>query len=150
MKLFHIYIKKSSDQSIDDLTMIKNGFSFFAFLFNFLWFLQHKMWRESLAFVLVSIVFGFIFQKSWLSSFDIFIIQSSLMVMIGLNANYWYEQNLLKKDYQFVGCVYGKNEDEAKLKFISNCFDDKSEANIFSSSIFNLQKSQKPQEYFSV
>ena len=150
MKLFSIYIKKSPHQPIDDLVAIKNGFSFFAFLFNILWFLQHKMWRESLALVLFNIIFGLITQKNWLGGVDIITIEFVLIIMLGLNANYWYEQSLLRKNYQFSGCVYGKNDDEAKLRFISDCFDSDNKNNILYRSICNFKKDKESQEYLSV
>jgi len=131
MTLFNIYIKKSSGKIIDDLVVIKNGFSVFACLLNILWFLQHKMWRESLALVLVSTILGFVAQKNWFGSCDMTIIEFGLITMLGLNAHYWYEQSLLRRDYQFSGCAYAANEDEAKLIFISGYFNNEDKSNIF-------------------
>lgn len=153
MKLFNIYIKKSENQSIEDLAVIKNGFSIFAFLFNILWFLQHKMWKESSALILVSTVFGVLFHRGWFGSLDMFGLELGLLLIVGLNANYWYEQHLLKLKYQFAGCVFGKNRDEAKLRFVSNCFKDDNENNIFCPSIGNFKKtkehSNKERQYFT-
>ena len=131
MKLFHIYVKKLPNQAIDDLVVIENGFSFSASIFNILWFLQHKMWKESTALFFINIIFVFLSSKNWSSGMDIWIILSGLTVMIGLNANYWYEEKLLKENYQFFGCVYSNNENEAKLKFASGRLDDEDRNNIF-------------------
>jgi hypothetical protein len=149
MKLFNIYIKKSENQAIEDLAVIKNGFSIFAFLFNILWFLQHKMWRESIALIVVNAVFGFVFHRDWFGTLDMFGLEFGLALIIGLNANYWYEQNLLAQKYQFVGCVFGKNRDEAKLRFISNCFKDDEQNNIFCPSIADLKNTRDQQQYFT-
>ncbi len=154
MKLFNIYIKKSENQTIEDLVVIKNCFSIFAFLFGIFWFLQHRMWKESFALVAVNIVFGFVFHKGWFGGLDIFGIEFGLMLIIGLNANYWYEQHLLEQKYQFGGCVFGKNIDEAKLRFISNCFEDGKQNNIFCPSITDFQKTKEytnkdSQQYFT-
>ena len=148
MKLFNIYIKKLPDQTIKDLIIIKNGFSFLAAIFNIFWFLQRKMWRESLVFILVSIIFGLIFRNIWLDIADLCMF--GLMLMIGLNANYWYEQNLLSQNYQFFGCVYGKNEDEAKLKFFANQLCDENRDNIFRSFVSGVAKPKKTRLYFSI
>jgi hypothetical protein len=142
MKLFNIYIKKSESQTIEDLVVIKDGFSFPALLFNIFWFLQHRMWKECFGLVLVNAVFIFIFNKGWFGSFDIFALELGLALIISLNANYWYEQHLLAQQYQFVGCVFGKNRDEAKLRFVSNCFKDDEQNNIFCPSISNFKKTK--------
>lgn len=139
MKLFNIYIKKSENDSIDDLALVKSNFSYTAFIFNFLWFLQHRMWKESGSAIVVFAVFIAIAQKGFFSAFDIFLIWIGWAMIIGLNAGYWYEQKLINKGYVFYGNVFGKNKDEAKLRFISNCFKDK-EHQIFSSSITNLEQ----------
>ncbi len=154
MKLFNIYIKKTENQAIEDLAVIENGFSIFAFLFNILWFLQHKMWKESFAFVVVNIVFSLIFHRGLFGGLDMFGIEFGLLLIIGLNANYWHEQHLLVNKYQFIGCVFGKNRDEAKLRFISNCFKDNDKNNIFCPSIANFNKtkehSNKEQQFFTI
>jgi hypothetical protein len=152
MNLFNIYIKKSENEAIEDLAVIKNGFSFTAFLFGVLWFLQHKMWKEFCGLLLVNIVFIYIFNKGWFGVFDIFFLELGLFCIVGLNANYWHEQCLLAHQYQFVGCVFGKNKDEAKLRFISNCFKDGENNNIFCPSISEFKKSSSKnlQQYFTI
>ena len=149
MKLFNIYTKKSKNNPIEDLIAVGNCFSFSAFLFSFLWFLQHKMWKESITVLVINIIFGIVIHRGWFSSYDAIIIELGLLLIIGLNAQYWYEQNLLGQDYQFIGCVFGKNKDEAKLRFISNCFKDSGPNGIFCPSIANLHKTEE-QQYFSV
>jgi hypothetical protein len=149
MKLFYIYVKKSLNQTIDDVVVIKNGFSFFAFTFNIFWFLQHKMWKKSVVLFCINIILGFIASKHWFDGMDILITELGLIVIIGLNANYWYEKKLLKENYQFFGCAYSNNENEAKLKFFSGLLDAKDKSNIFGQSIFNYAKKQVT-KYFSV
>jgi hypothetical protein len=144
MKLFNIYIKKSPDESIEDLIAVKSGGSFWAFCFNILWFLQHKMWKESAALILVNVVFIYIFKNSYFGYLNIITIEFGLSLIIALNANYWYGQSLLNNNYNFYGCAFAKNQEDAKLHFIKNCFDSKLKNNsiesIFSPSIFDLKK----------
>ena len=146
MKLFNIYLKKSDNQTIEDLVVIKDGFSFPAFWFSIFWFLQHRMWKECLGLVLISSIFiSVLHNKGWFGSFDTLIIVSGFLLIVGLNANYWYEQHLLAQQYQFVGCVFGENKDEAKLRFISNCFKDEEQNKIFSPSIGDFKRAKANQ-----
>jgi len=145
MKLFNIYLKKSDSQTIEDLVVIKDGFSFPAFWFSIFWFLQHRMWKECFGLVLVNAVLIFALNKGWFGSLDMLTIELGLLLIAGLNANYWYEQHLMTQKYQFVGCVFGENKDEAKLRFISNCFKDEEQGKIFSPSIGDFKKAKANQ-----
>ncbi len=153
MKLFNIYIKKTEADAIEDLAVVKSNFSYLAFLFNILWFLQHKMWKEAFALALVDILLIIIGQKGLFGSLDILAIELGLLLIVGLNAGYWYEQYLIKRNYQFVGNVFGKNKDEAKLRFISNCFkgedQDQAQGEKFCPSIINLKQRKNPSQYFT-
>lgn len=148
MKLFNIYIKKSSNNSIDDLAVVKDNFSYSAFLFNFLWFLQHRMWKESTASILIVIVFIAAYHTGFFMTSNLLIAWFGWMMVVGLNADYWYEKMLIKDGYKFFGNVFAENKDEAKLRFISNCFKDK-EHQIFSPLITNLIKTESSSQYFS-
>ncbi|MES2677347.1 MAG: DUF2628 domain-containing protein [Pseudomonadota bacterium] len=147
MKLFNIYVKKSETDTIEDLVVVKSNFSYLAFLFGILWFLQHKMWKEAACLTLIDILLIIIGQKGLFGSFDILAIEFGLLLIVGLNAGYWYEQYLRKHNYQFVGNVFGKNKDEAKLHFISNCF--KSEDQDFCPSIISIKQRKNPSQYFT-
>lgn len=154
MKLFNIYITKSKSGIIEDLVAVRNGGSFWAFLFNILWFIQHKMWKESTAWLLINFIFNIFFQKGWFGYFDIIILELGLALIIGTNAHYWYGRHLMRNNYQFFGCVFAGNKEEAKLMFIRNCFDSKSSniplEDIFSPSILDVNKNSNGVKYFTV
>ena len=151
MKLFSIYIKKSPNQQtgqqeIEDLVVVKNGFSCSAFLFNIFWFVQHKMWKEFATLLLINVIFGIVFQRGFWGGSDPFILEVGLMLIIAINAGYWYGQHLQNHNYQFFGCVFGKNRDEAKLRFIENYF--KKDGDAFCPPIIDLKKPQEPTEQY--
>jgi len=110
MKLYNAYIKKNSKGKIDDLIIVKEGFSFAAFIFWPLWFLYQKMWRELVALVVAIAILGFI---PPLSASDKILFEIFFAFIIALNANYWYEQHLQNKGYEFLNLVISKNRDEA-------------------------------------
>ena len=151
MKLFNIYIKKSESNTIEDLVAVKSNLSYLAFLFNILWFFQHKMWKESIVFLLINAVFIAIFQKNFFGFSDALIIEFGLLLIVGLNAGYLYEKSLMRKNYQFSGTVFGKNKDEAKLRFISNCFkNEEDQGQSFCPSIINLKQGKNLSQFFTI
>ena len=118
MKLYNALIKKNKEGKIEDVILLKEGFSFFAFLFSGLWFLYHKMWKELFALILINITFAFLGKIS--SDFNKIFLEISFLFIIALNANYWLCDHLKKKGYQLVGMVFGENITNAKIRFIKN------------------------------
>lgn len=118
MKPYNALIKKNKEGKIEDVILLKEGFSFFAFLFSGLWFLYHRMWKELLALILINIAFA-ILGKFYPNSNKIFL-EFSFLLIIALNATYWLCEHLKKKGYEFVGIVFGENCVNAKIRFIKN------------------------------
>ena len=135
MKLFNAYIKKSEDNAIDDLVFIKDGTCYQALFFNIIWFLYHKMWKISLILLVLMVA---LFQKSAIADnyLALFVVTLSASLWISVNANEWYSRFLEKKDYQFSGCVFAKNKEMAKLRFIEGYLESRSgNSNLFSAAI---------------
>jgi hypothetical protein len=118
MKLYNALVKKNKSGKIEDFILLKEGFSFPAFIFSELWFLYHRMWREALALIIINC--AFVYLGKIYSDFDQFFLEISFLTIIALNANYWLCETLLRKNYEFAGLVFGNNLDDAKLRFISN------------------------------
>jgi hypothetical protein len=118
MKIYNALIKKNKEGKIEDIILLKEGFSFFAFLFNGLWFLYHKMWSEFLAILLVNFLIAYM--GDFLPVIDKILLEISFIFLVALNANYWLCEYLKKKDYNFVGLVFGHDKIHAKLRFLKN------------------------------
>lgn len=119
MKLYNALIKKNNQGTIEDIILIKEGFSYPAFFFSGLWFLYHKMWKEFAVLALINILFAVSSKIS--SGFDKAALEFAFIFIIALNANYWFCEKLLKtKNYEFIGLVFGDNAANAKLRFIKN------------------------------
>ena len=114
-KIYSALIKKNSNAENPDIVLLSEGFSFAAFFFSILWFLYHRMWRESVALVVINIVFVWFGQIS--SSFDKMILEFFFIFIVALNANYWLFEHLKKRGYEFVGFVFGQDQTDAELRF---------------------------------
>jgi hypothetical protein len=118
MKLYNVLIKKNSADEIEDIVIIKDGFSLNAFLFSALWFLYHKMNKEFWILIAFNILFAVAAKIFNFSYIDDLILQTSFFYLVAINANNWLIEDLQKKDYQNLGVVFGKNLVEAKIRFI--------------------------------
>ncbi len=116
MKSYSIFIKKNKEnESVDDVILVKEGFNFYALIFNILWFLFKKMWICSIVFIIIIPSILYIF-----SHFVAFSIILLILVFIGLEANDLLIKKFQKSDYYFVGYSTGNDEKEAKLRFLDS------------------------------
>ena len=118
MKLYNIFVKNNQENNIEDIKPVKDGFSYYAFLFTIFWFLHKKMFKETLYIILIyslAIMLISSFFESSRLAFEI-----SFALLIGINANYLLEKSLQKKGYKFAGAQFGSDEQEAQLGFLKN------------------------------
>lgn len=147
MKLYNTLIKKDAKGKIEDIVLLKEGFSLFAFLFNIFWFLRYKMWKESLVLMVANIVLANV--EKYSGDFNSTSLEVVLLLVVAFNANYWLFEHLKNKNYEFVGMVFGKDLEEAKLRFIENfevdlnCKDMVSDSILDPKSYCRAQKIQK-------
>jgi len=118
MKTYNILIKQGSSKKIEDVAVIKEGFSITAFLFGVFWFLYHRMFKE----VLILIVVVFLIQQftKISSDFDKVAIEMVLAIVIAFNANFWLANKYKNNDYEFVGLVHCDNIEEARMEAIKD------------------------------
>ena len=119
MKLYNIFIKQDSAGRVEDVVLLKDGISIIALISTPFWFLYHKMWNEFFAVVFITIIFSLFAEFS--SELTEALLQSILLFLIAVNANYWRGENLRKKrNYFFGGVVFAKSAAEAKSNFVRN------------------------------
>jgi len=155
MKLYNALIKKNKEGKIEDVILLKEGFSWLAFFFSIFWFLYHKMWKESFALLVVNVVFAALDTNAILSGFNKILVELLFTFVIALNANYWLVENLKTRGYEFVGLTFGDDCANAKMRFVKNLTDEcKSDSLEFDNSIINpklhrkLTKLKKQEQYF--
>ncbi len=118
MQLYNVLVKKNSEEKIEDIVLIKDGFSWLAFLFSGIWFFYYRMWKE--LFVLIAVNFAFIFFSKISSGFDRALLEIAFFFLVALNANYWRIDHLKKKKYEFIGLAFGNSRVDAKLRFVES------------------------------
>jgi hypothetical protein len=157
MKLYNALIKKNAEGKIEDIKLLEDGFSWMAFFFSIFWFLYHKMWKESFAFFVVSISFSIFDAAGIISGFSKILVELLLIFMVALNANYWLLESLRKKNYEFVGLVFGSDSANAKMRFVNNLeYEDGLNSYQFADAIINpklhhnLAKLKKSEPYFVI
>jgi hypothetical protein len=117
MNLYRTYIEKEKGE-IKNISFIKEGFVFPAFLFTIVYTLCHRLWRVSgfllLAFVLILAVSMHVDEEL---AFALII---GLALYTGLNFANWRVKKLERnKNVEFHGYSIGKNREDARIKFFN-------------------------------
>ena len=158
MKLYNALIKKDKNNKIEDVVLLEEGFSLFAFLFSGLWFLFHRMWLNAATIFAINYVLQSFGEAEILSKLDLIFLELSFLIIIAYNANHWFGEHLLRQGYQLSGFVLAANKAEARIKAVQSLYVDYPELTIdeFSDAIIDPRgyrkhlRSQKNEPYFSV
>ena len=115
--LYTALIKRDQNNKIEDVALIRASFSLAAFFFSFFWFISHRMWRESLIFLIFEVALFKVFSFDIINFFEFVLLQLSFLLMIGVNAKNLNSKFLQRvKKYQKMGYFLAQNEEEARLK----------------------------------
>lgn len=117
MKIYNVYAKNHQNFDIDNSIFLEDKFSWPAFIANFFWFINKKMWFISAIIIAFYCLIIFIdrftnFNDKYLAAI---IIVSP--IFFGLFAHQLYARHLIKLGFRKIDIIFSKNLDEAKLKF---------------------------------
>jgi hypothetical protein len=116
VKIYDVFIKQNAQNSkIEDVLLVKAGFNWQAFLFSIFWFLFNRLWLFSFLFLMYCFMVN-IFLSSFASK--VFIVLTN--VVLGFEAENILVYRFRKENYYFVGIAMGRDEDEAKVKFLED------------------------------
>lgn len=124
MATFTVHFSKNADPSrIDDealanAVLIKDGFSYRAFAFNFLWFFWNRLWLAGLAVLGGLIVLDVLLDVFHVNHFFSFLASVLYMVLIGFEANSLKRWTFGRNGRPVASIVAGKDEIEAEAKML--------------------------------
>jgi hypothetical protein len=119
MKIYTIYAKESDSHPMENMILIKEGFSWRAAILHLFWAFYNKMWAIGGILLAVNLLFSVLEKQGYIPSGVVQSMQVGVMLFVGCNFNDWYRQYLEKQGYSFCGVVGGKDVDDASSKYMS-------------------------------
>jgi len=110
MKQYKVY--KHPSGAIES---VKQGWSWPAFLFSFIWALVKKMWAIGIGLLILSLVF--ISMLGTGSDLLINAVSIIVSVIFGIYGNSWREKNLESRGYEMKDTITAENPEDAVTKF---------------------------------
>ena len=117
MKIYRIFLKKDKNGVIEDLQILKEGFSFYTFIFQYFYLLLKKLWLQALIMFSIMNITNILMYK-----YNLFFISIPIQLCYLIYSSYemidWETNKFKKNNYEYLGYTSGKDEREAKLKFL--------------------------------
>lgn len=98
--------------------LIREGFSWGAFILGIIWTLWHRLWIESAALLALFLAMDIIVDFISLSEQVETIVMVGIAVLIGCNGNDWRRASLRQRGYHEAGVVVGPGAEEALQRFL--------------------------------
>lgn len=107
----------SIERRADDIVFIKEGFTWWGFLFGPLWLLFNRLWLEFIAALVLTAVAAALLVQFGLKDEAPGILNMLLMLLIGFEGNDLRRWRLHRKGYRFLTSVAGRDREECERRF---------------------------------
>jgi hypothetical protein len=102
---------------VDRFAFVRDGFSFWAFLFAPLWMLQHRMWLVLVGYVAVTAGLDILVQVFGASTSIAGLIGVLISLLVGLEAGTLRRFTLSRRGWRNIGVVSGDDIEDAERRF---------------------------------
>jgi hypothetical protein len=115
-----VYTAHLPPPSADDPTpvVIKEGFSWGAFIFGVIWALWYRLWIEAAALLALFLALGVIADFVSLSDGVESAVLLAVAVLIGFSGNDWRRESLRRRGFQEGGVASGPTSEDALRRFL--------------------------------
>lgn len=120
MRLYSVYLRNHGRDPERDMIFIKDGFSWPAFLFTFLWALCVRAWWVALGLFAVVILSGLLLNRIGVGEHIQTTLMLALAVGIGVVANGLRRWTLEQAGFSEVAVVAANNQTEAERRFLED------------------------------
>lgn len=118
MRLYSVFLRDHGRDAERDLILVKEGFSWPAFLFTFLWALATRMWWPAIAIFAVVMLAGTIVETLGVNETVQALVTIALSLEVGFIGNDIRRWQLDQQGFTEAGVVTGKNKDDALRRFL--------------------------------
>ena len=119
MALYSVYVRSNGDPlALEQVRLIKSGFSWLAFAFPVVWLLLNRVWRGFLVILAVEIGLAILVERYGLPDWSLLLAGAVIMAYVGVAGRDWLGSALERRGFKAKGLFSGEDEDEAYAAFI--------------------------------
>tara|TARA_Y100000588_G_scaffold221599_1_gene235515 strand:- start:961 stop:1362 length:402 start_codon:yes stop_codon:yes gene_type:complete len=111
------WLISEADMADHPVTLVREGFSWFALGLPLIWALWHRLWLVALALVIGAVAFNMVVALLELGGPYVLIVGGGLLLWIGFEANDFRRWLLRRNGWFDAGVVSGRDRDEAEWRY---------------------------------
>jgi hypothetical protein len=119
MRVYTVHIPPATRHQADPV-LVKESFSWPAFLFGPLWALVHRMWLVTVGLVALDVVVSVVLDAAGIEPVTQAVLSLAIAVLIGAHGNEWRRRSLDRRGFRDAGVVVGRNIDEALARYLDS------------------------------
>ena len=116
-KIFNAYEKPEAAEPTERVELLREGFSFFAFVLNFFWLIFNRMWWVLLGYVALMLALGMTVQVLQLPETTMMLLQTFINLLLGFHAYDLQGWVLKRKGYRLAGVLVAESELAAQRRY---------------------------------
>ncbi len=120
MKFYAVHLRRHGLDPDRDVVLVKEGFSWPAFLLSFVWALWHRLWLAAALFGLAQAVLGLGIYLIYPDPVSQTVVSLGLAAVIGYLAADIRQHKLTRQGFAFAGVVAGPDVDQAYRRFLDS------------------------------
>jgi hypothetical protein len=120
MRVYSVFLRDHGRVNDQNMLLVKEGFSWPAFVFTFLWALWGRMWWPAIALFSIIVLTGWGAAQLGFNEGVETVISISLGLAIGFVGNDIRRWSLERQGYQEVALVTGRNTEDAMRRFLDD------------------------------
>ena len=116
-KIYNVFEKPEAPEPTDRLVLLKEGFTFWAFIFGPVWLLAKRQWVLLLGFIVCAVVTRLAVALFDLPLLTFVVIALFLHVMLGYHANDLRAWRLKRRGYRYAGVLAAESPMHAQRRY---------------------------------
>ncbi len=120
MKLYAVHLRRHGLDPDRDVVLVKEGFSWPAFVLSVMWALWHRLWLAAALFGLAHAVLGLGIYLARPDPVSQAVLSLGLAAIIGYLAADIRQHKLTRQGFAFAGIVGGADADQAYRRFLDS------------------------------
>ncbi|MEK9672081.1 MAG: DUF2628 domain-containing protein [Rhodospirillaceae bacterium] len=118
MRVYTVHLRRHGLMPDDDLVLVREGFSWPAFLFTFVWALWHRMWRATLWLFIAVAAVSLTAEAALGQGAAAVALSLALSFAIGFIADDLRRNHLQDQGFAVAGLVAAADEDQALHRYL--------------------------------
>ncbi|MCP5364337.1 MAG: DUF2628 domain-containing protein [Hyphomicrobiales bacterium] len=118
MRMYTVLTRPSERDVCSDIKLIRDGFSWMAFLFSFLWALSQRLWLVALGIVGVDVILSLLAGAIGLDPIGQTVVALGFSCLVGFEADNLQRWTFRQRGYLETAVIAARDPDEAELRFL--------------------------------